>query len=100
MSASRHTSGDPRRPQDAKPFDRGSVNIKDTTPLLLLLITAFLGFVGMLNKSKLAAWPAVVCAVSAVVSTPQEAADYKHAIFIRLLAILIAVIGLIVSYVP
>jgi hypothetical protein len=91
----KHTSGDARRPQEVRQFDRAEVNTDDQSPDALLLVAVVLGMLSLLVKAKLAAWPAVICVASAVANTPHETVDYKHMIS----TITFAVMGLIASYV-
>ena len=89
--------GDPRRPQDVKNFERGDVNIDDSSSVfgfLFVALAVILGTVSLMFKHKFAGYGACVCVASAIVRAPHETSDHK----LTVMATVFAVMGLIASY--
>lgn len=87
-------SGDPRRPNEVKKYNRPVVNMDTQPPDFMLLVGMIFGMVALLVKVKAAGWVSIVCCVSALANMKSEAMDLKQIVS----AVTFGIMGLISSY--
>ena len=90
----RATAGDPRRPLEARPFEREEVNTDDRSNDVALLVAMVLGALSLLLKLKLIAWAAVIAGVSAMANVSKHAGDPKT----TMTTITFSIMGFIAAY--
>jgi hypothetical protein len=94
MSFAKVTGGDPKRPDEARKFDREEVNTGDRQDDLMLLLTMISGMLALLLRLKILAWISVITSVSAIADSSQHSTDRKT----LTTTITFALMGLIASY--
>lgn len=96
MSAfSRATAGDPKRPLEARPFDRDEVNTDDRSNDIMLLVAMVAGLLSLLLKLKPLAWAAVISGVAAMANVSKHSGDPKT----TMTTITFSIMGFIAAYV-
>ncbi|PSC74881.1 Asterix [Micractinium conductrix] len=87
-------SGDPRRPAEARKYERPRVNLEEEPPSMFLLMGLALGLLSLVFKAKLPAWGSLLLCLCGVANAKSGHADVKQ--FISSLTF--AVFGLVSSY--
>jgi hypothetical protein len=94
MSFAKVTGGDPKRPDEARKFNRDEVNTDDRSDDLMLLLTMVAGMLALLLRLKVLAWISAITSVSAIADSSQHSTDRKT----LTTTITFAIMGLIASY--
>jgi hypothetical protein len=94
MSFAKVTGSDPRRPEEARKFDREEVNSDDRSDDLMLLVSMISGMMALLLKIKPLAWLSVITSLSAVADSSKQSTDQKT----LTTTIAFSLMGLISSY--
>ena len=88
-------SGDPRKPNEIKKFDRPVSSPDPPPPDAMLLVSLVLSMLALAMKMKWASWASLLCIFSSLANASNEQMDYKQ----MFSAITFAIMGIFNNYV-
>jgi len=88
------TGGDPRRPGTEVSYVRPRVSVEEQPPDFVAILGMFAGMYGMIMKSKLGCWIALLSCVNSLTTLKQHEADVKQILSMAVFAVM----GLVSNY--